>query len=152
LCLLAVTAAGATRAQERENPKGIPHQDHIFVIVMENHGYQQIVGNKNEPYLNKLISGGKVNLATRYFAVGHPSLTNYLEIVGGSNFGVRSDSNPDWGSTSCTANLQSGLVNADATIAPPVGVLIETADVCPITGSGTDAETPAVDTWNEITP
>ncbi len=27
------------------------------------------------------------NLATNYFAVAHPSLTNHLEIVGGSNLG-----------------------------------------------------------------
>jgi len=152
LCLLGSAFVGTLGAQERDVPKGIPHLDHVFLIVMENHGFQQIIGNKNEPYLNKLISEGKVNLAERYFAVGHPSLTNYLEIVGGSNFGVRSDNNPDWGSDNCTANLQSGLVNADATIPPPVGVLIETGKVCPIAGSGTDAETPAVDTWNEITP
>jgi len=29
------------------------------------------------------------NTATSYFAVAHPSLTNYLEVVGGSNFGVQ---------------------------------------------------------------
>ena len=115
LCLLAVTAAAMARAQERDNPKGIPHQDHVFVIMMENHGYQQIINNPNEPYLNSLIAKGKVSLATNYFAVGHPSLTNYLEVVGGSNFGIRSDNAPNWGSTTCTPNIASGFVNADAT-------------------------------------
>jgi len=75
-------------ANEGDVPKGIPHLDRVFLIVMENHGYQQVAGNPNEPYLNSLISNKKVNLATNYFAVGHPSLTNYLEIVGGSNFGL----------------------------------------------------------------
>ena len=151
---LAAALAGTLSAQEQERQgrKGIAHLDHVFVIVMENHGYQQIVANPNEPYLNSLIAGKKVNLATNYFAIGHPSLTNYLEIVGGSNFGIRSDNAPDWGSTACTPNLQSGLVNADAAGAPPSGVLIETGKVCPIAGAGKDAETPAVDTWNEITP
>src|SRR5579871_468014 len=89
-------------AQEERIPTGIPPLDHVFVIMMENHGYQQVIGNPNEPYLNGLIASKQVNLATNYFAVGHPSLTNYLEIVGGSNFGVRSDNAPAWGSTSCT--------------------------------------------------
>ena len=152
LCLFVAAVATTARAQERDVSKSIPRLDHVFVVVMENHGYQQIIANPNEPYLNSLIASGKVNLATNYFAIGHPSLTNYLEIVGGSNFGVRSDNAPNWGSTSCTPNLQSGLVNADAAAAPPSGVQIETGTVCPIAGTGKDAATPAVDTWNEITP
>src|ERR1700739_2355328 len=129
-------------AQADHAPTGIPRLDHVFLIMMENHGYQQVFGNPNEPYLNSLIASGKVNLATNYFAVGHPSLTNYLEIVGGSNFGVRSDNAPAWGSTSCTPNIESGLVNADngGGNAP---VPIETGTVCPIGGTGKDAETPA---------
>jgi hypothetical protein len=140
-------------ANEGNIPKGIPHLDHVFVIMMENHGYYQVIGNPNEPYLNGLIANKKVNLATNYFAVGHPSLTNYLEIVGGSNFGVRSDNAPNWHSTSCTPNLASGLVNADdgAGSAVPAPVAIETTTVCPIAGSGMDAATPAVDNWNEVT-
>src|SRR5580704_14573171 len=95
VCLLVTALAGTVSAQE-EGHKGIRQLDHVFVIVMENHGYQQIIDNPNEPYLNSLIASKKVNLATNYFAVGHPSLTNYLEIVGGSNFGIRSDNHPDW--------------------------------------------------------
>ena len=94
-------------AKDDHTPSSIPHLDHVFLIMMENHGYQQVINNPNEPYLNSLIASGKVNLATNYFAVGHPSLTNYLEVVGGSNFGVRSDNAPGWGSTSCTPNIAS---------------------------------------------
>jgi hypothetical protein len=155
LCLLAAGLASSTWAQEKGVPKGIPQQDHVFVIMMENHGFYQVISNPNEPYLNGLINNGKVNLATNYFAVGHPSLTNYLEIVGGSNFGIRSDNPPNWGSSSCSPNIQSGLVNADNNAAgipgaPTPPVPIETTSICPISGSGTDAETPAVDNWNEI--
>jgi len=150
--LLAAASLVSPAFAHDDAPKGIPHFDHIFVIMMENHGFQQIFRNPNEPYLNKLIKEGKVNLAMNYFAVGHPSLTNYLEIVGGSNFGVRSDNAPDWGNANCTPNLQSGLINADATLPPPPGVNIETSHVCPIAGSGKDAATPAVDTWNEVNP
>ena len=90
---------------------------------------------------------GKVNLATNYFAIGHPSLTNYLEVVGGSNFGVRSDHAPNWGST-CSPNIATGIVNADNN-GKSAPVAVDTGNVCPISGTGTDAETPAVDTWNE---
>ncbi len=149
---LALTLLAAPMlANEGDVPKGIPHLNHVFVIMMENHGYQQVIDNPNEPYLNSLITNKKVNLATNYFAVGHPSLTNYLEIVGGSNFGIRSDNSPDWHNAACTPNLLSGIVNADdgggATLAP---VPFETTAICPITGTGKDADTPAVDNWNEV--
>jgi phosphatidylinositol-3-phosphatase len=160
LCLFAATLAGTALAQDQDVPKGVPHLDHVFVIMMENHGYQQVINNPNEPYLNSLIANKKVNLATNYFAVGHPSLTNYLEIVGGSNFGVRSDNPPAWHDPSCSPNLVTGIVNADDDIAfPPAGVPAGTAplpvdlgSVCPIAGTGTDAETPAIDSWNETSP
>ena len=149
LCLVACALATAALAQQGHVPTGIPRLDHVFVIMMENHGYQQVVNNPNEPYLNSLIANGKVNFATNYFAVGHPSLTNYLEIVGGSNFGVRSDNAPDWGSTTCSPNIVTKVVNADdgGGNAP---FAVDTGTICPISGSGTDAETPAVDIWNEV--
>ncbi len=149
LGLVAGALATAAFAQQDQVPTGIPRLDHVFVIVMENHGYQQVLNNPNEPYLNSLIAKGQVNLATNYFAVGHPSLTNYLEIVGGSNFGIRSDNAPNWGSTTCSPNIVSEVVNADngGGNAP---VSVETGTICPISGSGKDAETPAVDTWNEV--
>jgi len=148
-----MTLAGMIGAQEKDVPKDIPHLDHVFVIMMENHGYQQIINNPNAPYLNSLITGKKVNLAANYFAVGHPSLTNYLEIVGGSNFGTRSDNNPAWHSTTCTPNLQSLILNADNYGGnPPAGLQIESTSICPIAGKGTDADTPAVDNWNEVSP
>jgi len=149
LCLVACALATAAFAQQSHIPTGIPRLDHVFVIMMENHGYQQVINNPNEPYLNNLVATGKVNLATNYFAVGHPSLTNYLEITGGSNFGIRSDNAPDWGSTSCMPNIVTEVVNADngGGNAP---VQVDTGKICPISGSGTDAETPAVDTWNEV--
>jgi hypothetical protein len=143
-------------AHEGDVPKGIPHLDHVFVIVMENHGYQQVINNPNEPFLNSLITNKKVNLATNYFAIGHPSLTNYLEIVGGSNFGVRSDNPPDWHNLTCEPNIETGVVNADynassAVPAVPAPVKFETGNVCPIEGEGKDAATEAVDNWNEVT-
>jgi hypothetical protein len=66
--------------------------DHIFVVIDENRPYSQIVGAASAPYINELIGRGA--LATDYHAVGHPSLPNYLALVGGSTFGVTSDCEP----------------------------------------------------------
>jgi phosphatidylinositol-3-phosphatase len=138
-------------ANEGPVPRGMPHYDHVFVIMMENHTYNQVVGNPTFPFLNSQIENHKVNVGTSYYAIGHPSLTNYLEIVGGSNFGVRSDNPPDWHNERCKTNLQTGLANADQDAPAPFKV--DTAEVvCPISGKGSDAATPAVDTWNENNP
>ena len=92
-------------AQHRDRGE-VPRIDHAFVILMENHHYSQVIGNPNAPFINSYAT--TANLATNYYAVGHPSLTNYLEIVGGSNFGVINDDSPDWHNTSCIPNIVSG--------------------------------------------
>jgi len=141
LGLLGIALAGPVFAKEGNIPEGVRHLDHVFVIMMENHGYSQIMNNPNAPFVNELAHSA--NLATNYFAIGHPSLTNYLEVVGGSNFGVQSDHNADWHNASCANNLVTGITNTDN---PPTG------DICPISGTGTDAATPAVDASNESGP
>src|ERR1700676_5420216 len=88
-------------ANEGAVPKGIPKLDHVFVVMMENHGFSQIIGNPNAPFTNQYAKAA--NLATNYFAIAHPSLTNYLEVVGGSNFGVQTDNSPDWHNQSCAS-------------------------------------------------
>jgi len=138
LGLLAMAFAGTMVAQEGPVPRGVPHLDHVFVIMMENHGYSQIVGNPNAPFTNRFARSA--NTATNYFAVAHPSLTNYLEVVGGSNFGVHSDNDPDWHNASCTPDIVAKTVNTDTPASP---------SICPIAGTGTDAETPAIDYTNE---
>jgi len=148
---LATALGFSTLAAEGPVPRGVPQLDHVFVIMMENHSFQQVLNNPNMPFINGLIAEKKVNLATNYFAVGHPSLTNYLEIVGGSNFGVRSDNSPDWHNTSCQTNLETGIPNAD-NAGGNNPYPIDTNNVCPIAGEGTDALTEAVDNWNEVNP
>jgi len=136
LCLL---LTGYMLAQEGSVPKGVSHLDHVFLIMMENHGYSQIIGNPNAPFANQYAQS--VNSAANYFAIGHPSSTNYLEIVGGSNFGVRSDNAPDWHDMSCTPNIvPPGYTTTD---------FPSSANVCPIAGEGMDAATPPIDSTNE---
>ena len=133
--------AGMLLAQEGGVPAGIPQLDHVWVIMMENHAYQQIVDNPSSPFTNSYLK--MVNASHNYFAIAHPSLTNYLEVVGGSNFGVLNDNSPDWHNGTCTSNIVSATTSLDVSSSPPI---------CPIAGTGTDAATPVFDTSNEITP
>jgi hypothetical protein len=136
---LAAFAAANSFAATGPVPTGVPRLDHIFVIMMENHGYAQIAKNPNAPFINAYMKSS--NLATNYFAIAHPSLTNYLEITGGSNFGVLTDGNPDWHNATCQTNLATGMADTEAVAAA----------VCPITGVGSDAATPVRDYTNETT-
>jgi len=67
----------------------LPHLDHVFVIMMENHLKSEIIGNPNAPFMNQEATQAGQSL--NYFGVGHPSLVNYLELTGGSNFGITND-------------------------------------------------------------
>ncbi|MGH2718479.1 MAG: alkaline phosphatase family protein, partial [Actinomycetota bacterium] len=59
--------------------------DHLFVIVMENEGESDIIGDTADaPYLNSLASS--YGQATDYSAVDHPSLPNYLALTSGQDF------------------------------------------------------------------
>jgi hypothetical protein len=140
LGLSLVLMAAPMLAHEGSVPTGVPHLDHVFVIMMENHAYAQIVGNPNAPFTNQYMQSA--NAANNYFAVAHPSLTNYLEVVGGSNFGILNDNSPDWHNTNCMTNLALATTDFDNNSNP----------VCPIWGTGTDAATPAFDYTNETTP
>jgi len=72
----------------------VPAYDHVFVIVMENQAYTSIIGNPAAPYVNNLLPSG--GLAANYYGVTHPSLPNYLAMVGGSTFGITSDCTACW--------------------------------------------------------
>jgi len=132
LTLLASTSVGTAWADH-----SIPRLDHVFVIMMENHGYNEIIGSPYMPFTNQ--EAAKANLATNYFAVAHPSLTNYLEVVGGSNFAILDDKSPNWGSTSCVSTLNGGPSNESSS----------DSSICPLSGTGTDSPTPAYDYSNQ---
>jgi phosphatidylinositol-3-phosphatase len=63
--------------------------DHIYVIVLENHGFDDALFNGPSPFMRELAE--TQGLATHYFGVAHPSLPNYLTLIGGDDFGVRDD-------------------------------------------------------------
>lgn len=92
LALIAVTAwvlASGPPASASPGPAAAGHYDHIFVIVEENHGYADVIGNPAAANLNALAS--QYGIATNYYAVAHPSEPNYVALLGGSTFNVTTD-------------------------------------------------------------
>lgn len=88
--------AGTSGSPSGAPPSSVPTGwfDHAYLIVLENHGADQIVGNTTDaPYLNGLIS--QYGLATNYRAISHPSAPNYFVLVAGSDFGIHDDNPRD---------------------------------------------------------
>jgi acid phosphatase len=66
---------------------------HVMVIVEENHSYSDIIGNTSEaPYMNSLVT--QYGLGTNWFGLSHPSEPNYLGMVSGSIWDNPRDSTP----------------------------------------------------------
>jgi hypothetical protein len=91
-----------------------PQYDHVFLIINENHNYNQIIGNPAAPIINALASD--YGLATSYTGVSDPSEPNYVAMLGGSDFGIGSD-DPYFfpGHTVNAPNLMSQLETAGKT-------------------------------------
>jgi hypothetical protein len=106
-CLLVVFAGISLPAQAQALPPQLPVPDHIVIVMEENHGYSQIIGSPNAPYINSLAAQGAS--FTNSHALTHPSQPNYLDLFSGSNQGVTDDSCPH---TFSTQNLESELIGA----------------------------------------
>jgi len=76
-----VTSAGSPNSASASGAS-IPHYNHIFVIVEENHGFIQIIGNSAAPVINSLAK--TYGLATDYTGVADPSAPNYVALIGGN--------------------------------------------------------------------
>ena len=75
------------RAQSTLGPRVVTK---MLVFVVENHSLSQM--RSGMPFLYGL--GQKYGYATRYHAITHPSLPNYLAMTGGSTYRVRDDRDP----------------------------------------------------------
>jgi len=82
-------AAGAVRQAVIPPSKRV---DHVTIVIMENHSFENIIGNKQAPYINKLAQGNM--LFTKSYAVAHPSEPNYVALYSGSTQGLKSDACP----------------------------------------------------------
>jgi phosphatidylinositol-3-phosphatase len=77
---LSVSTYGLARATTSRAATTPPH---IMVIVMENEGYSQIIGNtKQAPYINSLAS--TYRSATHWYGLQHNSLSDYVALISGA--------------------------------------------------------------------
>ncbi len=77
----------------------VPNFQHIVIVVFENEEYGMVMNNFHMPFFNQLAKS--YTLLTQYYAVAHPSLPNYLAMIGGDTFGIMFDC------TDCARNDQS---------------------------------------------
>ena len=67
----------------------------VMVIVEENHGYRQIIGDPDAPYVNRLAA--VYGTATRYdagYPAHCPALAAYILLTSGTTTGICDDSDP----------------------------------------------------------
>jgi hypothetical protein len=76
IALVSPFAAGA--ATKPTKPGNVRR---VFVYVMENTSFNDVIGSPDAPYLNSLVK--KYALATSYTATSHASLGNYLAMTSG---------------------------------------------------------------------
>jgi phospholipase C len=68
----------------------VPDFVHIVMIIFENKEFGSVVGNSQMPYFNALAN--QYTLLTQHYAIMHPSLPNYIALMGGDTFGFTTNS------------------------------------------------------------
>ncbi len=79
---------------------------HVFVIMMENTGYDSLIGNPNAPWIN--AAAAKYGLATNAYGVTHPSQPNYIALTSGSTNGVINDNDTTISVPNLVDQLEAG--------------------------------------------
>jgi phosphatidylinositol-3-phosphatase len=88
----ALTIAAAAGFLLGHGPASAAAPKHVILIMMENHGTDTLLGNKEDaPFINELIAEPGVRYATQYYGVTHPSLPNYLALIAGDTMGIHDD-------------------------------------------------------------
>src|SRR6202050_4774953 len=95
------SSPGAGGSTGGAGTSAIPRLAHVFVLVEENHSFDDVIGNSNMPYLNSLASAN--GLATQYYADAHPSLPNYFVLTTGEGISI----------TGTEGDSYSGVVTKD---------------------------------------
>lgn len=88
LVVLALLLPGFSDAGEAPVPALPPGTiGHVFIIVLENHGYEKVFGAETDgrsPYLGRELPR-RGALLSQYHAIGHSSLPNYIAMVSGQS-------------------------------------------------------------------
>ncbi len=88
---------------------GVPASHHVVVVIEENHGYNEVIGNPSMPYLNSLAN--QYGLETQFYANTHPSIGNYFMMTVGEII----TNNDAYNGVVTSDNLVRHLLNAGKT-------------------------------------
>jgi phospholipase C len=91
------SSAPATQPAPGTGPCGtrtgpVARYEHVVWIWMENHTFDQVIGNADAPYETGLAA--QCGTATDYAEVGSPSLPNYIGATSGDIQGIHDDASP----------------------------------------------------------
>ncbi len=88
----------------------------VFIIVMENHNWSDILNSPSAPYINKTLLP-QASYAQQYYNPpgNHPSEPNYLWLEAGTSFGITNDDSPAVNHQSSTDHLVTYLAKAGIT-------------------------------------
>jgi hypothetical protein len=106
------SAAPPSAGSSSPTAAGVPRFAHIVVAVLENHSFDQVVGQPDAPFVSSLVATGAV--MTQSYALTHPSEPNYLAMVSGSTQGITDDACP---LSFSGPNLARSLLDAGHTFA-----------------------------------
>jgi hypothetical protein len=67
----------------------VPDFSYIVIFIFENREFGSVIDSGKMAYFNLLASS--YTLLTQHYAPTHPSLPNYLALIGGDTFGITSD-------------------------------------------------------------
>jgi phospholipase C len=81
VAILGVACGGGTGITQTPVPANQPTFSHVVLVVEENHGFSEVIGNSAMPYLNGLAQ--QYGMAAQYYSNAHPSLPNYLMLTTG---------------------------------------------------------------------
>ena len=106
------TGVPATVPPSASTSAQVPRPDHVVVVIEENRGYADVIGNPAAPYINTLATQGAS--FDQSYAVAHPSQPNYLALFSGSTQGITNDSCPH---TFSGPNLARQVIDAGMSFA-----------------------------------
>jgi hypothetical protein len=89
LLALVVGMVGSASAQAHGQRSHRAHLRHIFLITLENHSRDGVVGDPNAPFITGLAH--HFGEAADYYGVTHPSEPNYIAQISGDTFGINND-------------------------------------------------------------
>ncbi len=113
-CLLLAAPAGA-----RTRPFKLPKVKHVFVIVLENQGYEATFGNPAaDPYLAQTLPAQGA-LLQNYYGTGHESNDNYVSLVSGQPPNAQNQADcPSFDDFSGAVMLESGVETGTGCVYP----------------------------------